>query len=409
MRATIRDGFQFLASEATALQRSMVALLLAAVADLIAGLALGRAQTTLDSLPGMLVLIPGAIAMRGATFGALGARLGTAIHTGQFERDLRPGSWLWRQLETVVILTLVTSVQAGVLAVLLSRALDLETVSTPQMLTMSVVGGLLASVVLMVVVVMLARTAWARDWNMDDVGAPAITATGDLLAIPAILLASRLVTDVDSAVAPVIAWVSVVATVLALARGWLHSDQNVRTIVRESFVVLTFAATLSVIAGLVVESRDGTFQATPALLILFPPFIAMFGSLGGILSSRLASKLHLGAIEPRPWPERLAAQDILMVFVLSTGVFLFVGFATWALATGTGLDHPGLGRLVGVSVTGGLLGTSILGFVAYTAATATYRFGLDPDNHAIPIVTSTMDLLGMLCLVAALGLFNVAG
>lgn len=409
MRAVLRDGFEFLASEATALQRSMVALLIAAVADLLAGVVLGRSQTTIESLPGLLVLIPGAIAMRGATFGALGARLGTAIHTGLFERSLQPGGWLWRQLAAVVTLTFVTSVQAGLLAVLLSRALDLPAVGTAQMLTISVVGGLLASLVLIVVVVSLARTAWARDWNMDDVGAPAITATGDLLAIPALLIAARLVTEYQSTVAVTTAWVSVVITVAGLARGLLHPDAQIRTIVRESTVVLTFAATLSVIAGLVVASREDTFTVTPALLILFPPFVAMFGSLGGILSSRLASKLHLGAIGPRVFPERLAAMDITMTFVLSLAIYLFVGFATWAFAATTGVDHPGAGVLIGVSVVGGLMGTVLLAAVSYSAAAATYRFGLDPDNHAIPIVTSSMDLFGMLCLVAALAFFGVGG
>jgi cation transporter-like permease len=39
---------------------------------------------------------------------------------------------------------------------------------------------------------------------------------------------------------------------------------------------------------------------------------------------------------------------------------------------------------------------------------ATYRFGFDPDNHGIPIVTSVMDLAGTLCLVFTIVLFGVA-
>jgi mgtE-like transporter len=46
--------------------------------------------------------------------------------------------------------------------------------------------------------------------------------------------------------------------------------------------------------------------------------------------------------------------------------------------------------------------------VAYLAAVATYRFGLDPDNHGIPIVTSTMDFLGAATLVATIVVFGVS-
>ncbi|MBW3621285.1 MAG: magnesium transporter [Actinobacteria bacterium] len=45
--------------------------------------------------------------------------------------------------------------------------------------------------------------------------------------------------------------------------------------------------------------------------------------------------------------------------------------------------------------------------MAYGAAVATFRFGLDPDNHGIPIVTATMDLAGILCLVSAMTLLQV--
>ncbi|MBI4730433.1 MAG: magnesium transporter [Acidobacteria bacterium] len=38
---------------------------------------------------------------------------------------------------------------------------------------------------------------------------------------------------------------------------------------------------------------------------------------------------------------------------------------------------------------------------------ATFRFGLDPDNHGVPIVTSTIDLIGMICLVGTVVFLGV--
>ena len=61
---------------------------------LLAGLTLGSITHTLDALPGLLVLVPAAIGMRGNVFGALGSRLGTAIHAGTFR--------LSRRLDTLV-------------------------------------------------------------------------------------------------------------------------------------------------------------------------------------------------------------------------------------------------------------------------------------------------------------------
>ncbi len=405
LRGVALETGRYWRTESSALRRGLLAMFIAAVADICAGLVLGHAEGRLRELDGLLLLIPAAIAMRGATFGALGARLGTAIHTGQFETSLRRGSFLSRQLQAVVVLTMVTSLEAALLAKAFGTALGLNAMPLADLVTISVVGGILASVLLGAVTLGLARTAWSRDWNMDDVGAPTITATGDLLAVPALLVASLLVTHTDATFA--IGTVLGVAAIASLGWGWLHPEPAVRRIVRESIVVLFVAAGVDVLAGVVVETRLSSFLDTPALLVLFPPFIATFGSLGGILSSRLTSKLHLGLTRAGPLPDRDAALDISVAFLFAGFVFAFLGFATWALAVFSGLQHPPLLTLLGVTLVGGTAGTVILTVVAYTASTATFRFGLDPDNQAIPIVTSTMDLMGMLCLVAALALMKV--
>jgi mgtE-like transporter len=45
--------------------------------------------------------------------------------------------------------------------------------------------------------------------------------------------------------------------------------------------------------------------------------------------------------------------------------------------------------------------------VAYSTAAASYRFGLDPDNEGIPIVTSAMDLLGLITLVGVVAMMGI--
>ena len=60
-----------------AIAQSAAALLVSIVATLIAGLTLASSEERLGQLPGLLLLVPAAIAQRGNVFGALGSRLGT--------------------------------------------------------------------------------------------------------------------------------------------------------------------------------------------------------------------------------------------------------------------------------------------------------------------------------------------
>jgi mgtE-like transporter len=391
--------------ERPSLQRGATALVIGLVATLIAGLVLGAGREQLERYPGLLVLIPAAIGMRGSIFGSLAARISTAILTGEFQPQVRRGNYLGRQIAAAGLLTVTTSVLAGVLAWVIGSVLDLPLISLLDLVAVSLVAGVLSSLALLAVTIQIARQSEARGWNMDDVGAPTITATGDLITLPALLLATLLLRV--QLLGAVIGAVGVAAGLYAGWRGWRAEDPSIRRVIRESLVVLTIAVTVDVLAGLVMESRADELLGNPALLVLIPPFIANSGSLGGMLASRLGSKLHVGLLQPRTLPGKLAGLDISIIFALAAVAFTGVGAVGWVAARLAGLDPPGIVALVGVTLLGGFFATLILAVVAYTTATATFRFGLDPDNHGIPIVTAAMDLLGILCLVGAIALLRV--
>src|ERR1041385_1578542 len=96
--------------------QGLVALLISSVGDLLAGLTLGAITHTLDQLPGLLVLVPAAIGMRGNIFGALGSRLGTAIHAGTFRLSRRSDTVVGQNILASLALTLSISLALAVLA-----------------------------------------------------------------------------------------------------------------------------------------------------------------------------------------------------------------------------------------------------------------------------------------------------
>jgi mgtE-like transporter len=251
----------------------------------------------------------------------------------------------------------------------------------------------------------MARRSDAAGFSMDDVGAPIITATGDLVTLPALLVATYIL---EVPVLPeALGAIGLIGAVVVSILGVRQSEQTIRRVVRESLVVLTIAVTIDVFAGVVVESRAEEQFSAAALLVLIPPFIANCGSLGGMLSSRLASKLHLGQLEPRLLPSRLAALDFSLTALLAFLAFTGVGAAGWlAAAIVPGVDPFSVLVTVGVVLLGGLFAFPILALAAYASATTSFRFGFDPDNHGIPIVTATMDLTGVLCLLGAITLLQ---
>ena len=102
------DGF--FVRNRSALAMGLLALVIAGTADLVAGFFLVSMEEYILLVPGMMVLIYAAIGMRGNIFGAMGSRLGTAMHLGTFQMSLRKKSVLRANVEAAMALTLVMSV-----------------------------------------------------------------------------------------------------------------------------------------------------------------------------------------------------------------------------------------------------------------------------------------------------------
>ncbi len=404
-RRLFREVFAYWAQERRTVRQGLTALAISTCVGLAAGLVLGFMEELLAALPGLLMLIPAAIGMRGAIFGALGARLGTAILTGQFDGSLARDSFGRQNLAAAAALTLYSSALAALAARAVAALFGLPSVSVWKLMVISVVGGVLASSVIAVMVVLLARSALSRNWDMDAVGAPLVTTTGDIVTLPALIVATLLIRNETFATGAGV--VLLLAAAAAVAAGLRAGGDLTRRICRQSLTVLSYAALVDVLAGGVLEAQVEAFLTTPALLVLIPPFIANCGSLGGILSARLGSELHLGLITPRRLPERQANLEGSLAVLFSIAAFGGVGLSAHLVSVLAGFDSPGLATMVGIALLGGALAFLLLFAVAYYVAVATYRFGLDPDNYGIPVVTATMDFFGVLCLVAAILIFGV--
>jgi mgtE-like transporter len=406
MRRGLRRILAYWRAERRTITQGFVALLIATVGSLAAGVVLGEITTTLERLPGLMVLIPAAIATRGNIFGALGSRLGTSIHAGLFEATRQREGVLYQNVYSATVLTFVVSLVVALLAKTLAAAFGVTTISLLDFVVIALVGGVMASVFVAAFTVLLSVRAQRRGWDLDSVAAPLITAAGDLFTIPALLVASFIIGI--RWVTATVAIVVVLGTLAISVIGVFTHLPVARRVIRESLPILLVAGVVDVLAGLVVQARISEFAALPALLMLLPPILGNAGGLGGMLSARLASKLHLGVMTPRGRPEALALLDFSIVFVIALVTFPVLGLAADVMAALLDLASPGPAKMMGITLLAGMMSTLIAAAVAYYTAVATYRIGLDPDNHGIPLITSSMDFFGVVSIVVALLAFGIA-
>jgi len=381
-------------SEVTTLRQGAAALTLSTAAGFVAGLTLAHITGTLTALPGLIVLIPAAVGMKGTIFGAIGARIGTASAAGLFEPNLRPGGVLRRNVSVAIVTTLSSSLWLAALARLATAAFGQDSISIWSLLTISVVGGALGSALILLVTVGLSVVSLRRRWDLDSVATPMVTALGDMTTLPCLFLASFLVRD--ATVAAVLGAICLAASIVALIRTLSVWDDVVRRIVLEMVAVILLTPLFDILAGALLRQSQPELLTVPVLLAVIPPFVSQAGALGGIFSSRITSKLQLGVITPRGLPEVPAIVDATIVMGFAVFVFTLIGAIAYALGSLTGLaGMPSAAAVVGFTLVAGLLVAPITIVSGYYLAVSTYRFGLDPDNHSVPVITSVLDLAGV--------------
>src|SRR5688500_16405440 len=218
---------------ADAARQSLVALVLNSSTSLVAGAVLGAITDTLEKLPGLLVLVPAAIGLRGNVFSALGNRLSTAIHLGNFRLSMRRQTLMGQNVAAAMVLTLVLSLLLALVAKTVAVALGvMNTISVLDLALISIVGGAIASVVVLGATILLAAGSVRYGWDLDNLTAPLVSTLGDVLTLPALWLASLLL-DID-VLSDVLGVTMAVVAVVVFVVAWRSKADVLRRVVHES-------------------------------------------------------------------------------------------------------------------------------------------------------------------------------
>ncbi|WP_054583098.1 magnesium transporter [Halolamina pelagica] len=183
----------------------------------------------------------------------------------------------------------------------------------------------------------------------------------------------------------------------------MTTEWSVRAITRAMLPVLLVLTMVEVGSGLVLGTFEASLYRYPTLLVLVPVTIGTAGNLGSILASRLSTAFHLGTLSFSPTDEALAGNAVATV-ALAVTLFPVVGAGAWALRSLLGGAQLAITTVVWISLVSGVVLAVLAVAVTLVATYGAYRYGLDPDDVVIPVVTNTCDVLGVVVLLAVVEL-----
>lgn len=175
---------------------------------------------------------------------------------------------------------------------------------------------------------------------------------------------------------------------------------------RESLMAFAFNL-VGIVAGTTVALQLGLFQVVPWAIAVYPAMVSARGVIGGLLSGRLSTALHVGTVQPKFFKNTKTFYALLhavVMLTLETSVFmsvvatLFGGFLWGA----TLLDFVNILAVIVATMT---LALVIISPLTITVSCLSFKHGLDPDVILYPVESTISDLFITFSYFLTLNLF----
>lgn len=400
--SVISNSFsEFFAEHKNVIKESLIALLICAVGDLVAGIILGKMTFFLETFPGLLVIIPGAIGMRGNIFGSFASRLSTNLHIGIISPKFEFSEQLNYNIFSSFVLTLVLSLFLAIVSKILCILLHQPSMSLIDFIIVCVIAGVISNLIMLPITMIVSFKSFQHGWDPDNITSPIIAAFGDLFTLPAIILSLIILQliNFNFIFKDIVLAAIFISVIVGFAYCYRLSDET-QTILKQSTPVLLLCSLLGGAAGGILNSAVETLLTNPTLLTLVPLFSGECGSLISILGARLSSGLHSGLVEPLRRPEGEAIHNFIICFILAIIVFPLIGIL--AEASSIALEALGVGfdKIIEISTLAGIILVAIMVIISYYVSITSYNHNLDPDNIVIPVSTSITDSISSLILIS---------
>lgn len=142
--------------------------------------------------PGLLILVPGILGLRGNISSALGARLCSGLHLGYISTK-RFSKGLRTNMEISITLSLMMSFMLAVFAWLVCSFTSTACMGLLNFVLISIITGIMSGVVLSVITAGIAIFSCRYGLDPDNTTLPSSASIGDIITIISLLVAVRFV------------------------------------------------------------------------------------------------------------------------------------------------------------------------------------------------------------------------
>jgi mgtE-like transporter len=163
-------------------KQSLPLIVFCGLGAIVAGSTLGVMTGLLREIPGLIVVVPAIIALRGNISTAFGSRLGSAYHLGIIDADNLWNEELKQNIVGSLILSFFVSIIIGILAY--GTSLLIGVYPNPiKLISIVLIAGVISAVILTLMTIVIIYLVFKRGYDPDNITGPALATFGDIITM----------------------------------------------------------------------------------------------------------------------------------------------------------------------------------------------------------------------------------
>ena len=376
---------------------------------LIAGAITSLVALFVIQMPWILIIYPPLLTVRGNINGIFSGRLTTGLHVGQILPRMRKNTSYFRSLtSSIYFMSFVNAIAISFFAygMYLLVSPSNNNASFKLILEIVLLSMLIpTSLSIFLITPLVSIFVYKKGADPDVVVYPVMSTVNDIIISATYVGIIYMFIFAPSLFDALSIGLGITFTILFLnTLRYVRNKDFKETIIEGLPTVLVLSIVSNFTGGLLSQFRY-QIEKYPHLLLLYPALIDSVGDEGSIISSVFTTKLSLGISNPSI--KEIFRKDnkntIFGTFLAGSLVFILLSIIS---STSYFLPlHALLGTIIVVTLTNLILLIPIT-VISFVSGIATFKYGLNPDNYTIPIISSASDLLTTLVLFMNVILFS---
>lgn len=163
-------------------KQSLPLIVFCGLGAIVAGSTLGVMTNLFREIPGLIVVVPAIIALRGNISTAFGSRLGSAYHLGVIDADNLWNKELKQNILGSLILSFFVSIFIGILAYITSLIVGVYP-DPIKLILIVLIAGIVSALILTLMTIVIIYLVFRRGYDPDNITGPALATFGDIVTM----------------------------------------------------------------------------------------------------------------------------------------------------------------------------------------------------------------------------------